>query len=183
MAGEQESERPKAVTVIGWIWVVVAGYLLFRNVFDLILWKALQPAMPMLLRLMEDELPEMPFLRPIFDHLVALKAVQGIACAAIVFVAWALLRLHSWARAAMQVVCGLVVVYAVGYAAVWSLIWPKALAAKVRIDPSFTSRVDPRIVLAALLAYCVLVAAAAIVMVSLLRSARVRAAFQNRSTF
>ncbi len=55
---EEEPQRPKAVTVIGWIWVVVGGLYLLRSVVDLVMWKALQPAAPALLREVERQDPE-----------------------------------------------------------------------------------------------------------------------------
>jgi hypothetical protein len=53
MTAGEERERPKAVTVIGWLWLVLAGLYLLRSLVDLVIWKALGPAAPTLLGAIE----------------------------------------------------------------------------------------------------------------------------------
>src|SRR5260370_33267587 len=79
MVMEEEADRAKAVTVIGWIWLVVGGLYFLRSVVDLVMWKALQPAAPALLREVESRDPEIRFLHPLFEHLTASKIAQATA--------------------------------------------------------------------------------------------------------
>jgi hypothetical protein len=172
---EEERERPKAVTVIGWIWLVVAGLYCLRGVVDLVMWRALQPAAPALFEEAERRDPEIRFLRPLFEHLTAIKIAQLVAGIAVVVLAYRFLRLRPRARVAIQVVCWIVLCYVLAFAALWTRIWTRAFA--LAPDDPRLSGTHGRIALAAGLALCAALAAGLLLMIRSLRSFPVRDAF------
>jgi hypothetical protein len=175
MIMEEEPERPKAVTVIGWIWLVVGGLYLLRSVVDLVMWKALQPAAPALLREVERQDPELRFLRPMFEHLTAIKFAQLVVGVAVVFLAYQFLQLRPRTRVAIQAVCWIVLCYVLAFAALWIRIWTRALALAPG-DPRFAGS-HGRIALALGLGLSAALATGLIVMIVLLGSSGVRHAF------
>jgi hypothetical protein len=177
MVMEEEPDRAKAVTVIGWIWLVVGGLYLLRSVVDLVMWKALQPAAPALFREVEGRDPELRFLRPMFEHLTAIKFAQLAAGAAVVLLAYRFLRLRPRARVAIQAVCWIVLCYVLAFAALWIRIWTRALALALG-DPRFAGA-HGRIALGLGLGICVALATGLIVMIVVLRSSEMRHAFER----
>lgn len=172
---EEEPDRPKAVTVIGWIWLVVGGLYSLRIVVDLVMWKALQPAAPALLREVERQDPELRFLRPMFEHLTAIKIAQLVAGVSVVFLAYELLRLRPRARVGIQVACWIVLCYVLAFAALWIRIWTRALALNPG-DPRFAGS-HGLMALALGLGVSAALATGLIVMIVLLRSSEIRHAF------
>jgi hypothetical protein len=177
MMREEETERPRAVTVIGWVWLVVGGLYFLRSVVDLVMWRALQPAAPALLRELESRDPELRFLRPMFEHLTAIKIAQLIAGLAVVFLAYELLRLRPRARVGIQVVCWIVLCYVFAFAALWIRIWTRALALAPD-DPRFAGS-HGQISLALGLGLSAALATGLIVMIVLLRSSQMHHAFER----
>ena len=177
MTMEEEPERPRAVTVIGWIWIVVGGLYFLRSVVDLVMWRALQPAAPALLREVESREPEIRFLHPLLEHLTAIKIAQAIAGVAVVVLAYRFLRLRPRARVAIQTVCWIVLCYVFAFAALWIRIWTRALALAPD-DPRFAGS-HGRISLALGLGLSGTLATGLIIMVVLLRSSRMRHAFER----
>jgi hypothetical protein len=53
----QPSERPRAVTVIGRIWLVLAVLSVLRATGNLIVWAVLRPAVPSLIAALNDRDP------------------------------------------------------------------------------------------------------------------------------
>ena len=43
MPAPEESPRPKAVTVIGWLWLVLGVLFLFRTLVNMVIWRMLKP--------------------------------------------------------------------------------------------------------------------------------------------
>jgi len=177
MITEEDPERPRAVTVIGWIWIVVGGLYLLRSVVDLVMWRALQPAAPALLREVESRDPELRFLRPMFEHLTEIKIAQLIGGVAVVFLAYRFLRLRPRARLGIQIVCWIVLCYVLGFGALWIRIWTRALALAPD-DPRFAGS-HGRISLALGLGLSAALATGLIVMIVLLRSSQMRYAFER----
>ncbi|HYT31260.1 MAG TPA: hypothetical protein VEO37_01595 [Thermoanaerobaculia bacterium] len=177
MVMEEEPERPRAVTVIGWIWIVVGGLYFLRSIVDLVMWRALQPAAPALLRELESRDPELRFVRPMFEHLTAIKIAQLIAGVAVVFLAYELLRLRPRARVGIQIVCWIVLCYVFAFAALWIRIWTRALALAPD-DPRFAGP-HGRLTLALGLGLSAALATGLIVMIVLLRSSQMRHAFER----
>jgi hypothetical protein len=176
METPEAPERPRAVTVIGWLWLVLAGAVFLRAVMDLVLWKILQPAMPSLLHLVTEREPEMRLLGPLFQLYSLFKTVEAVLAAAVGISAYFFLRLRPWARIALQTVSWLVLFYGACFAGLWIAIWRRPVADEAaRGVLSLQSR-GALGLLAGLLAALVLVAGM-IVLIRFLRSPRIRAAF------
>lgn len=173
MSADPEPVRPKAVTAIAWIWIVLAALFLFRSLLDPFIWTVLKPAAPSLMAAMEQRSPRMALLRPLFGHFTAVKTVEAAAAVAVGFFAVALYRLRAWARVAIQAVCWTGVIYLVSFAALWATLWTRisgGTGAGASAHRSF--------VLGAGLALCLALAIGLIAMSAVLRTPAVRNAFR-----
>ena len=176
MEQTEEPERPRAVTIIGWVWIVLAVMLLLKALTNLIAWSILHSASPGLLKETEGQVGQMRFLVPVIRHAGVLFACQALFWAAIGLSAWNLLRLRGWARVAIQAACWLGLAYAAGFLCFWVGIWPRLAAA----DPSLTAS-RRALALYAGAGACLLAGASLGVMLAFLRSPNVRAAFAKGS--
>lgn len=175
MPAEKEPLRPKAVTVIGWLWLVLAVLFLFRAIVNMVVWKILKPDMPSVLRTFGGEpVPLQRFLPVLFEHLTALQTTEAILSAAVIVLAIQLLRLRPWARAGVQVLCWLGIAYLAAFSAFWVWLWGKIAASAPAPATSFE-----RFGLPAGLAVCLAAAAGLAVMIASLRSQHVRDAFRT----
>lgn len=136
MIGESApSERPRAVTVIGWTFLVLS---LLRFLADLAGWLAWRfGAVSDLLKAFPPPWsgdPQSPLhgLDAIFRHLGSVVAFQGLAAACVAIVSYELLRLRPWARVAMEVVCGLGLAAMVAFATFFVTAWAHTDAAALR---------------------------------------------------
>lgn len=167
---EEVAQRPKAVTVIGWIWLVLAVLWLFRSLVNLVIWNVIRPVAPGLLGAVQARSPQTWFLRPLFEHFAAAMTLEAILSVAVGVSAWQLLRLAPWARVAVQTLCWIVLAFLTVFAMVWIVFWTKASG-----EPGTL----PAIGFAAGLVICVALAAGPAVMIWLLRGSRVRDAFAH----
>ncbi len=181
MLPEEKAERPTSVTVIGRVWLVLAVLYLLRSLVNLVSWKLLQMGAPGLLRTIAEQSPYAWFLRPLFRHLTALMSAEAIVSAVVGFSAYQLLRLRPWARVIMQAVCWFGLAFVASLAAFWAWFWPKAAAAEGAADPSFSAHSYGNIGLIAGVAIGLAFGAGLAVMIALLRSSKVREAFQPPS--
>ena len=172
MEQAEEPDRPKAVTIIGWVWIVLAVIFLLKALTNLIAWAILHSASPGLLRQAEGQLAQTPFLVPVARHAGALFAGQALLWAVVGVCAWNLLRLRRWARVATQAVCWLNLVYVATFLVFWAKLWPKMAAE----DPSITES-HRSLALFGGIGACILLGAALGVMLRFLRSTGVRTAF------
>ena len=173
---EGELERPRAVTVISWVWLIAGILFLLRSLLDLVIWRMLQPAAPSLFAAVEQQSPQMSFLRPLFKHLATVKIIEAVASAGVICIASQFLRLRAWARVAVQAVCWLTLCYIVSFAILWVGIWTH-MTAEPAGGPMSSSYSHRMIGLVGGLAVCLLFAAGLVTMIALLRGSRVRAAF------
>jgi hypothetical protein len=158
-------ERPKAVTVIGGIWLVLAAASLFKTAVNFIFWEALKPAIPSLVALAARQEPTPRFLNPILEHYGVILAVQAVLAAAVGTSAYFLLRLRPWARLAVQTVC----------VVCFSIFWLTVLSR------SSARPRGPLPTAVGIAAFTVLAAGLAVT-IGVLRSRRVRAAFVPASS-
>jgi hypothetical protein len=172
----EEVTRPRTVTVIGWLWLVLGVLFFARAIVNMVVWKILQPDMPGFLAAF-GEVPaeQQRLLRPLFEHLTALQIGEAIVSAAVIVAAIGLLRLRPWARTGIQAVCWIVLIWVAAFGAFWVWLWGSVVAA---VPPSHASSFG-RIGLIAGLAVCLAVAAGLAVMIVLLASSRVREAFRH----
>jgi hypothetical protein len=174
MSEPDDRLRPRSVTVIGWLWLIVGVLVLCRTVVNIVVWEILKPD---LLSFLESfgEVPERQqrFLRPLFEHLTTIQAWEAIFSAAVILIAFQLLRLRSWARAAMEAVCWIVLVLVGLFGVFWVWLCGGVAAA----SPSPSARSLETIGLPLGLAVCLGAAVGLAVTIARLRSSRVRRAF------
>jgi hypothetical protein len=175
MPAPEETSRPKAVTVIGWLWLVLGVLFLFRALVNMVIWRILKPDMLGFLAAFGQVSPsQQRLLRPLFEHLTALQTCEAILSVAVIVVAFQLLRLRPWARVGMQAACWLVLVYVVALAAFWVWLWGSVATAA---PPSHASAIG-RIGLIGGLAVLLAAAGGLVAMIMLLGGSRVREAFR-----
>jgi hypothetical protein len=176
---EDETEgRPRAVTVIGRLWLVVAVFCLGKALVNLAVWKVLEPDAPSLFGDVAAQAPGLPFLRPLLGHLAALLTAQALWWTFVGIAAFGLLRLRLWARVAIQGVCSALLVYdcAVAFGVFWGAVSPTSPArgaGAIAFGTSYRT-----LALVGGLTVWAAVSAGLIWMIVLLRTPRVRAAFR-----
>ena len=173
---EEGAGRPRAVTVIGRLWLVVAVLSFCKALVNLAVWKVLQPDAPSLFGDVVAQSQRFWLLRPLFAHLTTLMTAQALWWAAVGVSAFALLRLRLWARVAIQGVCWALLVYAAGFEVFWAVVWP-TLPARGAGAVAFGASYRTLAQVGGLTA-CAAVSAGLIWMIVLLRRPRVRAAFR-----
>jgi hypothetical protein len=176
MSSREEPERPKAVTVIGRLWIVLAALSLFRSLVNLILWSVLQPALPSLFNMAVTQQPQTWFLEPLFRHFVAWETARALLAVAIGVSAYFFLRLRPWARVAIEVVTWLALLYAACFAVFWASVWGRTFARAVASGSLSARSQGPMGFLIGIAFFMAVVAGSAAVL-GLLRSRRVKAAF------
>lgn len=176
MSGPEETPRPRAVTVIGWLWLVLGFLFLARALVNMVVWKMLQPDFLAFVDAFGDvPTPQRRLLRPLFDHLTALQAGEAVLSAAVIVIAIALLRLRPWARVGMQAVCWMVLVWVAAFGAFWVWLWQSVAAAVPASHASSFATIG----LTVGLAVCLAGAAGLVAMIASLRGPRVRSAFNT----
>ena len=171
----EEPTRPRAVTVIGRIWLVAAIVIFLLAVVDFIIWAVLRPALPTLIEFASRRDPRLKFLAPFVGYYAAAKAIEAVFAAAAGVSAYHFLRLRSWARAALEAASWIYLLYLCGFAYFSYRIWRRAT-----FDPSFAAdaRYSPeRFARAA--GVEVLFVAGLVTMIVFLRSRKLRSAFAD----
>ena len=171
MTPEVQPERPKPVTAIGWIWLVLGGVFFLRCLLDLIAWKLVQPATPTIVAFALERSPQTAFLRPLLEHFTAIRVIEAVASLCVAVAAYQMLRLRPWARIVVEGACWVVLTYVVCFAVFWVAVWGTQAPVPVPTRETFA--------LLAGLAVCVAMAASLAIMIRLLRSGAVRAAFRH----
>ena len=162
------------VTVIGWVWIVLAGVLVMKALVNLLTLSILRSTAPTLLQALGDQLAHVPFVQTILRHAGAVMVTQAVFWAFVGFCAFHFLRLRPWARAAIQTVCCLGLVYAACLLVLWVELWQKAgLATR---DPSLTEAKRSVALFAGVVVW-ILLGSLFGIMLGFLRSSRVREAF------
>lgn len=171
------AERPRAVTIIGRLWIVVAVLLLGKALVNLSVWTVLKPDAPNIIRDALAQTPRFGLVKPLFAHLTAVIMLQALWWIFVGIAAFALLRLRPWARVAIQGVCCFLLVYSVAFEIFWAAVWPTLPAGGAGAMPLGASY--RTVALVAGLTAGAAMGAGLIWMIVLLRAPRVRAAFQN----
>lgn len=99
------------------------------------------------------------------------------ASLAVAFCAWALLRLRSWARPAVQTISGLALGYFVCFGLLWTWAWMRVPA-----ESAARAHANPGLLLAVGLSLSLILAAGFAAMIVSLRSRRVRETFLPPAT-
>lgn len=168
----EEPPRPRAVTVIGRIWLVAAIFMFLVAVVDLIVWTVLRPALPTLIEFASRRDPTLRFLAPFLGYYALAKSIEAVFAAAAGVSAYYFLRLRSWARAALEAASWIYLLYFCGIAYLSYRVWRR-----VTLDLSFAaaSRYSPQR-LAAGAGMEVLALAGLVTMIVFLRSRKLRSA-------
>lgn len=166
---EEGAPRPKAVTIIGRLWLVLAVYFLGKDLVNLAIWKVLQPDAPSIFGSFGIQEPRLRLLRPLFAHMTAFLTAQAVWWAVVGVAAFALLRLRPWARVAVQGVSWVLLAYGAALGLFWVLLPGRGVGV-----PALSHQALGLVSLVAVLA-----AAGLITMIVLLRAPRVREAFER----
>jgi hypothetical protein len=94
-AADAPPARPRAVTIVGWVWLVLAALRCLDGLVALFVWKigGLERGIPFV--------PTVVDMETIRRHAVPSLVVQILLAAAIAWAAFELLRLKAWARTAI----------------------------------------------------------------------------------
>jgi len=172
-------DRPRSVSVIGWVALLFSALLASKALIDVAVWKAMGPAVPSLLGRNRDPSLDLPYVRTVLAHLTEIKLAQAAAWIGIAVIAIGLLRLKPWARVAMQVVGACILLYFAGIVTLWAMAW-NAPAIDSSVPPlSEASRLT---LLAGGIVLGLILAGIVVAMIVVLRRPRVREAFDGART-
>ena len=132
----EAGELPKAVTVIGAVWLILGVLRFFGGLLGLILWKVggmkdlLAGPKPF------SGLPMERVLRWAFRNFGVEVTVQMLVGLAVVVCAVGLLRRHPWARPAVETLCWLGLIFIFCFSVFWVFLWTNVLGAAAAEPPS-----------------------------------------------
>jgi hypothetical protein len=169
----EEPERPVAVTVIGRVWLVLAGIVVLKDLLNMVTLSVLRATAPVLLQTFGEHFANMPLAQFVVQHAVAVLVAQVSFWTFVGVSAWNLLHLRSWARVAMQAVGCVGLVYVTGFLLFWLALWHSAV---VTSDASLTEAKRSFAIAAGVVVWLLLSSLFG-VMLGFLRSSRVRQAF------
>jgi hypothetical protein len=179
MSAAQPVERPRAVTILGWAFLVVSVLAFLRSAINVLILAVLESqASELLSRLSAAAGPFVP--EWMLRHAGAIWACQAVLAALVAATSWSFLSLKPWARLLLQGICWAGLSLVACAATLWTRVWTAHGAASSAV-PSMALR-HGRILyggLSILAAWAVLLALA----LYFLRSATVRLAFERRSDF
>lgn len=117
-------ERPTAVTIIGWVFIVSGALALTAAVMGLAAWWAVPP--PRSARLLQPP-PDAPlpivWVSALLDVFGGLATAQGAAGAVAMIAGAQFLRLRRWTRPVLEALAWLALVFVVGFGLVWVSTW------------------------------------------------------------
>ena len=171
-------ERPRPVSVIGWVVLVFSALLASKALIDVAVWKAMGSAVPSLLGAARDPSLNLPYIRMILAHITEIKLAQAAAWIGIAVIGIGLLRLRPWARVAMQIVGIGLVLYFAGFMAIWLRAW-NAPGLENAVPP--LSEASRFALLLGGIGVGIIFAGVVISMIVILRSPRIREAFESAS--
>ncbi|HKD12889.1 MAG TPA: hypothetical protein VKE50_12475 [Thermoanaerobaculia bacterium] len=174
---EPDAQRPTPVTVIGWVWMTLGMLVLGRSLVNIIIWRAIRPAFPLVASMVGHRPEGSEWIALLFEHFTAINVAHAVVAAGILLVAWQFLRLRSWARPALRLVCVLTLIYVACLGALMAAVFAGALPGSAVPASSAHSRHGLELVV--WLAVCLAFSAGLATMIALLGSAAVRGAFRD----
>ena len=165
--------------MIGWVWIVLGSLSLAKSAVNLILWRAIRPAIPMLAAAAARQPDEGRGAAIVIEHFTAIAGVQIVLASAVLLAAWQFLRLSEWARVILRIACVVSIAYVAAFAGLWTATRTGALPGGTWSPPSIHSRAG--LELAVGLALCVAIAAGFVAMLAALGGRAVRDACARRS--
>ena len=121
---EPDAQRPTPVTVIGWVWMTLGMLVLGRSLVNIIIWRAIRPAFPLVASMVGHRPEGSEWIALLFEHFTAINVAHAVVAAGILLVAWQFLRLRSWARPALRLVCVLTLIYVACLGALMAAVLP-----------------------------------------------------------
>ena len=114
---QDRSPRPRAVSIIGWIWLVAAALRFLNALLGLLVWKVGGMDRLAFLRFQAEGVRiRIAGMETFVKHADAILGAQIVVAGAVVWLAVELLRMKPWARPAMQAVAGAGILLTVGIA-------------------------------------------------------------------
>ena len=117
-----QGTRPTSVSVIAWTWIVTGGFAVFSGIMSLLM----LGAMPAL----QSELPHTPgmpqdfgLITSMFPYFGWLVLTQLVLAAVAIVAGIQFLQLRSWARAALEILSWISLIYVVGFGLFWISTW------------------------------------------------------------
>jgi hypothetical protein len=156
-----EEPRPTSVTVIGWVWLILGGYMCVGSALVLLMW---------LMGQTQADGERTVFLLERLEPLII--CTQLVFGAAGFFAGLKFLDLKSWARTVLEVLTWILLVYTVGFGCFWVYTW---------ISQHLSRRLSGRAIVfgaAGILVTCVFAVPLAI-MLRYLRSQRIRGVLRS----
>ena len=97
-------ERPRAVTIVGWIWLVAASLRFVNGLLGLVVWKVggLDRGLPFLPERMGGVEVRVVGMEIMMGHATEILVAQVLVSGFVAFAAFGLLRLKGWARTVIQ---------------------------------------------------------------------------------
>jgi hypothetical protein len=114
-APDPAEERPRAVTVVGWIFLVLSSLRVLEDVIGWVVWKVGDPE-PLVRFFLPVGSPEDALALLTLRHFPTVVAVQAVAALGVAAISWSFLRLRPWARPALEIVCWIGVAIVTGIA-------------------------------------------------------------------
>ena len=111
-----ENKRPTCVTVIGWVWIILGAMMCFSAVMGLFA--------SLMMNQMAGADPKMQADVPVFVRFIPLLALAQV-CLAILSIAAGVkfLKLHAWARTALEGLTWFFLTFIVGFGIFWVIMW------------------------------------------------------------
>ncbi len=118
MAAEAPSVRPRIVTIVGWVWLVLAALRFLNGLLSLIVWKVGGVDRLPFVRFQSEQMRvRIAGLETFMSNAVPILVAQIVITGAVAWTAFELLRMKRWARPALQAAAGLGILIVVGVAA------------------------------------------------------------------
>ena len=116
-----QGKRPTSVSVIAWTWIITGGFMAFSGIMGLLMFAAI-PSLPSQL-----QAPNMPqgfgFMMGMFGYFGWLVAAQLVLAVVAIVAGIQFLKLRPWARAALEILSWISLIYVVGFGVFWVSTW------------------------------------------------------------
>ena len=177
MSTAQPVERPRVVTILGWVFLVASVLLFLRSAINLLIFEVLKSEASELMATLSSS--ARPWVPPwMLENVVAIWAGQAVLAVFVGASAWSFLALRPWARISLQALCWAGLAFAAAAATFWTRFWGVHGSAASAL-PSAASRHGQILYLGlSIFAMWALLFGLALY---LLRSATVRLAFEPKS--
>src|SRR5882724_2973642 len=114
--------RPTGVTIVAWLWIVAGGLMVFSAIAGGLLYSTMRDRGSHITT--PHDVPiQFKLAQIVFDHLGSMLIVQFLVALLAIVSGIYLLRLHPWARTAIEILSWLAFIYSVGFGIYWVYMW------------------------------------------------------------